>query len=135
MWLAGLAGGLAVGLGAGWVLALSFNIVPADVCTAVEATAAVTTIGSTLLVDLDAWIIRAQDLLTLELPASAGTREGLGGLLDRAKNVAEAGVVGAVHALTAPLTDLLDLARSLLSAVREAVKAADNLLEALEDRC
>ena len=51
------------------------------------------------------------------------------------KDVAEAGVAGAVNALTAPLTDLLDLARSLLDSVREAVEAADKLLEALEDRC
>ena len=135
MWLAGLAGGLVVGLAVGWVLALSFNAVPSDFCTAVEAASAVTTIGTSLLVDLDAWIIRAQDLLTLELPASPETREGLGGLLDRAKDVAEAGVAGAVNALTAPLTDLLDLARSLLDSVREAVEAADKLLEALEDRC
>ena len=63
-------------------------------------------------------------------------REGLGGLLDRAKGEVQTAAEVVVDVVTAPLRLLIDAAQVVLEAVRGVVEAARESLESIDQaRC
>ena len=137
---------LLVGLGllTGLVLAAAIGFIAIevllpweDICAVVGPAQKVVETGSALLADLDAWLARAESFLSTSPPEEATeARKGLGGLVDKAAEVAAGAAGVAVDVMTAPLEALIDLAQLLLGAVQAEVDAARDLLASIDQsRC
>ena len=135
--------GLGIFLGIGIAAAVGVVVVDLlipweDVCVVLGPAQRLAEIGTGLIADLQAWLAKAESLLQAGLSneASEEARSGLGGLLDRAGEIASDVRDGAVDIVTAPLRALIDLGQDLLSAVHEAVDAARSVAASIEEaRC
>lgn len=128
-----------IGGSAGLVLAAATGVVAVnlilpweDICATLPHLQRVAEVGSRLLVDLQAWLTQAQDLLSLRPSASIEeARSGLSGLLDQAAGIG-ADVAGtALNVVTAPLQALIALTKDVLEAVQAAVDAARDAIAAI----
>ena len=105
-----------------------------DICAVLGPAQELTRAGSELIDDLRAWLAQAERFLAADAPSDAGARpDGLGGLLDRARDVTETVIA---PALTAPLRALIDVVDGVLLAVQAAVDAARDVASAIDSsRC
>ena len=135
---------LGIGLGIiltaalGWVVVVQILVPWEAICATVAPTQELVRLGSALIAELQAWLATAEEFLaagaTPEQTEQA--REGLGGLLDRAKGEAQAATSVVVDVVTAPLRLLIDAAQAALAAVQDVVDAARESLASIDQsRC
>ena len=136
-----------IGLGAvaGIVLAGGFAIVMIQIlipweaiCATVAPAQEIARLGSILITELQAWLIKAEEFLNVGGPSEQATevRQGLRGLLDRATGEMQTATGVVVDVVTAPLRLLIDTAQIVLEAVQAVVDAARDSLESIDQsRC
>ena len=136
-----------VGLGAvagiviagGFAIALIQILIPWEaICATVAPSQEVVRLGSALIAELQAWLVKAEEFLSVgsSLGQATEAREGLGGLLDRAKGELQTSTNVVVDVVTAPLQLLIDMAQVVLEAVRGVVDAARDSLDSVDQsRC
>ena len=132
MGLGVLIGAIAVG---GIAIVVVQIIIPWDViCATIAPTQRVVETGSALIAELRAWLDAAESALSAgsSPEQTAQAREGLGGLLDKAKGTAVDVASAAANVATAPLRALIDIAQALLGAVQETVDAARDSLASID---
>ena len=104
-----------------------------DICAVLGPAQELARVGSDLIDDLRAWLAQAERFLTADAPSDAARPDGLEGLLDRARDVADTVIA---PALTAPLRALIDVVDGVLLAVQAAVDAARDVVSAIDSsRC
>ena len=136
-----------IGLGAliGVILAGGFTIVLIQIlipweaiCATVAPSQKVVELGGALIIELQAWLVKAEEFLSVGASAeqTAEAREGLGGILDKAKDELQGVATATIDLLTAPLRLLIDVAQVLLGSVQEVVDAARDSLDSIDQaRC
>lgn len=126
-----LAGGLA--------MALIQMLIPWEaICATVAPSQEVVRLGSLLIAEFQAWLLKAEEFMSSGGSPAQGTevREGLGGLLDRAKGEVQTATGVVVDVVTDPLRVLIDAAQVVLEAVQGAVDAARESLDSIDQsRC
>ena len=130
--LGALIGAIAVG---GFAVIIVQIIIPWDViCATVAPSLRVIETGGTLIAELRSWLDAAEAALSAGPSEDQTTqaREGLGGLLDRAREGALDAASGAVDIAAAPLRALIDIAQALLTVAQDAVDAARESLDAID---
>ena len=130
--LGALIGAAVIGGGAIVIVQI---IIPWDViCATIAPTQRLIEAGGALIAELRSWLDAAEATLSAGSPEEQTTqaREGLGGLLDRAKEEALDVASAAANVATAPLRALIDIAQALLGAVQEAVDAARESLASID---
>ena len=138
-------GWMGLGAVAGIVLAGGFAIVIIQIlipweaiCATVAPSQEVVRLGSMLINELQAWLVIAEEFLSVSDSTAQPTeiREGLGGILDRAKGELQTTANVAVDVFASPLRLLIDVAQTLLEAVQAVVDAARDSLESIDQsRC
>lgn len=134
VWLGlGAVGGFVLA-GAVGVMVVDLVIPWEDVCAVLGPAQGVAETGSTLLVQLQDWLTRAESLLATMSSAeeAAGTRTGLAGLLDKATGVTGELKAAVVDLVAMPLRALIDLAKVLLGEVQAAVDAARDVIASVD---
>ena len=129
--LGALIGAVAIG---GVAVIIVQIIIPWDaICATVAPAQRVVDTGGALIAELRAWLAAADAALAADSTEQTATaREGLGGLLDRARDTATATAGAAVDVMTAPIRVLVSLAFVVVSAVEEAVESARASLAAID---
>ena len=134
--LGALIGAIAVG---GVAIVIVQIIFPWDViCATVAPTLVLIESGSALIAELRSWLDAAEEALTMggSEEQTSQAREGLEGLLDKAKEEAMDVASVAVNVATAPLRTLIDIAQAVLIVAQEAVDAARESLASIDrTRC
>lgn len=108
------------------------------ICATVAPTQEMVRLGSALIVELQAWLVKAEEFLSAggSTAQSTEVREGLGGLVDRARGALQTTATVAVDVVAAPLMLLIDAAQILLESIQDAVDAARDSLESIDQsRC
>ena len=127
---------MGIGIAAGVVAVIIDMLIPwEDICPVLGPAQKLAEFGSGLIADLQAWLAKAESLLEAgsSSEASEEARAGLGGILDRAGEIASDVRDRAVDIVIAPLRALIDLAQDLLGSVRETVDAARDVMASIED--
>lgn len=130
--LGALIGAVAVG---GVAVIIVQIIIPWDaICATVAPAQRVVETGGALIAELRAWLDAAEAALSAggSPDQTATAREGLGGLLDRARDTAATTTGAAVDVMIAPIRALVSLAVSVLGAIEETVESARASLEAID---
>ncbi len=142
MYRLGWAGlGMLVGviLAGGFAIVIVQILIPWEaICATVAPSQEVVRLGSLLIAELQAWLLKAEEFIGSGGSPAQGTevREGLGGLLDRAKGEVQAATSVVVDVVTAPLRLLIDAAQVILDAVQGVVDAARESLDSIDQsRC
>ena len=142
MYRLGWAGvGMLVGviLAGGFAIVIVQILIPWEaICATVAPSQEVVRLGSLLIAELQAWLLKAEEFIGSGGSPAQGTevREGLGGLLDRAKGEVQAATNVIVDVVTAPLRLLIDAAQVILDAVQGVVDAARESLDSIDQsRC
>ncbi len=134
--LGALIGAVAIG---GIAIVIVQIIIPWEViCATVAPTLSLIESGSALISELRSWLDAAEEALTMggSEEQTSQAREGLGGLLDKAKEEAMDVASVAGNAATAPLRALIDIAQAVLVVAQEAVDAARESLSSIDQsRC
>ena len=138
-------GWIGLGAAAGVVLAGGFAVVIIQIlipweaiCATVAPSQEVVRLGSVLITEIQSWLVKAEEFLSMGGSSGQATevREGLGGLLDRAKGEVQAATNIAVDVVAAPLRLLIDAAQVVLEAIKGVVDAARDSLESIDQsRC
>ena len=135
--------GLGIFLGIGIAAAIGVMVVDLlipweDICPILGPAQRLAEIGTGLIAELQSWLAKAESLLQTgsSNESSEEARTGLGGILDRAGEIAGDVRDSAVDIVTAPLRALIDLGQEVLRAVQEAVDAARNVIATIDEaRC
>ena len=142
MYRLGWAGlGMLVGviLAGGFAIVIVQILIPWEaICATVAPSQEVVRLGSLLIAELQAWLLKAEEFIGSGGSPAQGTevREGLGGLLDRAKGEVQTATNVVVDVVTAPLRLLIDAAQVILDAVQGVVDAARESLDSIDQsRC
>ena len=142
MYRLGWAGlGMLVGviLAGGFAIVIVQILIPWEaICATVAPSQEVVRLGSLLIAELQAWLLKVEEFIGSGGSPAQGTevREGLGGLLDRAKGEVQAATNVIVDVVTAPLRLLIDAAQVILDAVQGVVDAARESLDSIDQsRC
>ena len=120
------------------VLVVNIAIPWEDVCAVLGPAQTLSEAGSSLLAQLQEWLAKAESFLATMGSAEdiAETRSGLGGLIDKAKDVVGDIQSALVDIVVAPLELLIVLAKSVLGSVQEAVDAAQRVIASIDaSRC
>ena len=135
----GLGVVIGVILAGGFAIALIQILIPWEaICATVVPSQEVVRLGSLLIAELQAWLLKAEEFISSGGSPAQGTevREGLGGLLDRVKGEVQTATSVVVDVVTAPLRLLIDAAQVVLEAVQGVVDAARESLESIDQsRC
>ena len=124
-----------VGLAIGIVILIIDTLLPWEqVCAVLPPALKVVEIGGPLLTDLQAWLVKAEDFLSIggSEQATSEVKSGFSGLLDRAKEITGDGVESVISFVTAPLRTLIDLAQSLISNIQSAVAASEDVIGSID---
>ena len=135
MGLGALIGAVAIG---GVAIVIVQIIIPWDViCATIAPTQRLVEAGGALIAELRSWLDAAEAALSAGATEEQTTqaREGLGGLIDRARDQALDVASSAANVVAAPLRALIDIAQALLAVAQEAVDAALESLASIEGRC
>jgi len=126
-------------LAGGFAIALFQILIPWEaICATVAPSQDVVRLGSLLIAEFQAWLLKAEEFMSSGGSPAQGTevREGLGGLLDRTKGEVQTATGVVVDVVTAPLRVLIDAAQVVLEAVQGAVDAARESLDSIDQsRC
>ena len=126
-------------LAGGFAIVIVQILIPWEaICATVAPSQEVVRLGSLLIAELQAWLLKAEEFIGSGGSPAQGTevREGLGGLLDRAKGEVQAATNVIVDVVTAPLRLLIDAAQVILDAVQGVVDAARESLDSIDQsRC
>ena len=118
---------LGIGISVAVVVAIIDMLIPWDeICPVLAPAQRLAEAGSILIVELEAWLAKAESLLQSgeSSEASEETRTGLGGILDSAGDIIGDVRDTTVDIVTAPLRALVDLAQDTLNSIQESVDAA-----------
>ena len=133
--------GMAIGviLAGGFAIVMIQILIPWEaICATVAPSQEVVRLGSLLITELQAWLLKAEEFMSSGGSPAQGTevREGLGGLLDRARGEVQTATSVVVDVVTAPLQLLIDAAQVALDAVQGVVDAARESLDSIDQsRC
>ena len=130
--LGALIGAVAIG---GIAIVIVQIIIPWDViCATVAPSLRMIETGGALIAELRSWLDAAEAALSAgpSEEQTAQAREGLGGLLDRAREGALDAASAAANVAAAPLRGLIDIAQALLAVAQDAVDAARESLDAID---
>ena len=126
-------------LAGGFAIVIIQILIPWEaICATVAPMQEVIRLGSLLIAELQAWLLEAEEFISAGGSPAQGTeaREGLGGLLDRAKGEVQTATSVVVDVVTAPLRLLIDAAQVVLEAVESVVAAARDSLDSIDQsRC
>lgn len=102
------------------------------VCAAATASQGVLEAGSTLIDEIESWIVKSKELLASgSTDQTTQASSTLGGLVSRAQGITDV----ALDVVAAPLRTLIDSAQVLLATVQAAVDSAREAIAAVEGRC
>ena len=131
----GLGMAIGVALAGGFAIVMVQILIPWEaICATVAPSQEVVRLGGLLIAELQAWLLKAEEFVSSGGSPAQGTevREGLGGLLDRAKGEVQTATNVVVDVVTAPLRLLIDAAQAVLAAVQGVVEAARESLDSID---
>ena len=135
----GLGAVVGIAIAGGAAVILIQMLIPwEEICLTVAPSLEVVRLGSALIAELQAWLVKAEEFLRVgdSTAQSTEVREGLSGLLDRAKDDLQTATNVVVDVVTEPLRLLIDAAQIVLEAVRGMVDAVRDSLESIDQsRC
>ena len=130
---------IGVVLAGGFAFVIIQILIPWEaICATVAPTQEVIRLGSVLIAELQGWLMKAEEFISSGGSPAQGTevREGLGGLLDRARGEVQTATNVVVDVVTAPLQLLIDAAQVVPEAVQGVVDAARESLDSIDQsRC
>ena len=109
-----------------------------DVCAVLGPAQTLAESGSSLLAQLQEWLIKAEGFLATMGSAEevAEAKSGLAGLIDKAKDVVGEIQDALVDIVVAPLQALIVVAKAVLNSVQDAVDAAQRVVASVDaSRC
>ena len=126
-------------LAGGFAIVIIQILIPWEaICATVAPALEVVRLGSALISELQAWLLKAEEFIDSGGSPAQGSevREGLGGLLDRAKGEVQTATNVVVDVVTTPLQLLVDAAQVVLEAVQSVVDATRESLDSIDQsRC
>lgn len=125
----GIVIGLFVAAGLG-VIVIQIVIPWEAICATVAPTQELVRVSNALISELQSWLAQAEEFLSAG--GSTPDRQGLGGLIGRAQEVAQPATSAVIDIVTAPLRTLIDAAQAVLASVQSVLDAANSSLASID---